>query len=274
MSDEINYHNNPLHGVGLETLLTELVEYYGFEILNAYLNFKCFSFHPSIKSSVKFFKKTQWAREKVEAFYMYQYKNLPRASSEQFLLPPRDRIVPDSHKPGPPKELSLEDAEQLRQKRAKKAAEREKEKQNRSKRFEGSKKEKRSPAKNGKRSQMGGRTSGRNKLENLPELISNTIDEALHLKDKTEKRLEKSSCDQVTALQKTEFQGYVDAFFDAIIPYKSFVNTQLIQVIDALQDKVELIDEAIKYNSISILEAYDELLDLQKEFQGDIIKFI
>jgi len=124
MSNEINYKNNPLHGVGLKNLLIEMVDHYGFEILFAYLNINCFKINPSIESSVKFLKKTDWAREKVEAFYLYEFKNLPRASSEQFLLPPRDRVIPDDQTPGEPKELSIEDAERLQEKRAKKAAER------------------------------------------------------------------------------------------------------------------------------------------------------
>ncbi|BCD97347.1 VF530 family DNA-binding protein [Marinagarivorans cellulosilyticus] len=123
MNDNINYKNNPLHGLGLKDLLTEIVDYYGFNILDAYLNINCFKTNPSIESSVKFLKKTDWAREKVEAFYLYQYKSLPRASAEQFELPPRDRIVPDGQTPGEPAELSLEDAERLREKKAKKAAE-------------------------------------------------------------------------------------------------------------------------------------------------------
>ncbi len=122
MSNEINYKNNPLHGVGLKCLLIEMVDQYGFEILFAYLNINCFKTNPSIDSSVKFLKKTDWAREKVEAFYLYEFKNLPRASSEQFLLPPRERIIPEDQAPGNPKELSLEDAERLREKRAIKSA--------------------------------------------------------------------------------------------------------------------------------------------------------
>jgi uncharacterized protein (DUF2132 family) len=125
MSNEINYKNNPLHGVGLKSLLIEMVDQYGFEILFAYLNINCFKSNPSIDSSMKFLKKTDWAREKVEAFYLYEFKNLPRASSEQFLLPPRDRIIPEDQAPGDPKELSLEDAERLREKRANKSAARE-----------------------------------------------------------------------------------------------------------------------------------------------------
>ena len=123
MTDEINYQNNPLHGVSLKNLLTEMVDHYGFEILFAYLNINCFKNNPSIASSVKFLKKTDWAREKVEAFYLYQFKNLPRASSEQFLLSPRDRVIPDEQTPGEPAELSLEDAERLREIRAKKSDE-------------------------------------------------------------------------------------------------------------------------------------------------------
>jgi len=124
MNDEINYKNNPLHGVSLKNVLIEMVDYYGFDILFAYLKINCFKTNPSIESSVKFLKKTEWAREKVEGFYLYEYKSLPRASYEQFQLPPRDRIVPEDQTPGKPKELNLEDAERLHEKRAKKAAER------------------------------------------------------------------------------------------------------------------------------------------------------
>ncbi|MGH1487582.1 MAG: VF530 family DNA-binding protein [Cellvibrionaceae bacterium] len=121
MNNEINYKSNPLHGVSLKNLLTELVDHYGFEILFAYLNLNCFKNNPSIASSVKFLKKTSWACEKVEAFYLYEYKNLPRASDEQFELPPRDRVIPEGQTPSEPKELSLEDADRLNKKRAKKA---------------------------------------------------------------------------------------------------------------------------------------------------------
>jgi len=122
MNDEINYKNNPLHGVGLKTILVEIVDHYGFEILFAYLYLNCFKTNPSIDSSIKFLKKTDWAREKVEAFYLYEFKNLPRASPEQFLLPPRDRIIPEGQTPGEPTELSLEDAERLGKKHVTKSA--------------------------------------------------------------------------------------------------------------------------------------------------------
>ena len=123
MNTEINYKNNPLHGVSLKTLVTEIVNHYGYDLLFAYLNIQCFKNNPSIDASVKFLKKTDWAREKVEGFYLYKFKSLPRASAEQFELPPRDRIVPPDQTPGAPAELSMEDAERLREKRARKAAE-------------------------------------------------------------------------------------------------------------------------------------------------------
>ncbi len=122
MTDDNIYKANPLHGLSLVTLLNDIVDHYGFEILYAYLNINCFNNNPSIESSVKFLKKTDWAREKVEGFYMYQYKCLPMASSEEFERPPRDRIVPEDQVPGEPAELDLEDAARLQEKRARKAA--------------------------------------------------------------------------------------------------------------------------------------------------------
>ncbi|TCI04712.1 DNA-binding protein VF530 [Corallincola luteus] len=124
MSDNVNYTNNPLHGVGLKTLLTEIVDQYGFQLINAYLNINCFKTNPSIESCEKFLKKTEWARHKVEAFYLYEFKNLPRASDEQFALPPRERIVPEGQTPREPKALSFEDAQRMHERRAKRAEER------------------------------------------------------------------------------------------------------------------------------------------------------
>ena len=124
MNDEISYKNNPLHGVSTKQMLVEITEHYGFEILFAYLNINCFKTNPSVASSVKFLKKTDWAREKVEVFYLYEFKNLPGASSEQLSLLPRDRVIPEDQSPGAPAKLSLEDAERLRVKRETKSAER------------------------------------------------------------------------------------------------------------------------------------------------------
>lgn len=62
--------NNPLHGVNLKTIVTQLVEYYGWEQLSSHITIKCFSENPSINSSLKFLRKTPWARKKVEDLYL------------------------------------------------------------------------------------------------------------------------------------------------------------------------------------------------------------
>ncbi|WP_374400485.1 VF530 family DNA-binding protein [Niveibacterium sp.] len=62
--------NNPLHGLTLETILTRLVERYGWEELGLLIPVRCFQYEPSIKSSLKFLRRTQWARERVEALYL------------------------------------------------------------------------------------------------------------------------------------------------------------------------------------------------------------
>mgnify|MGYP001813469537 FL=1 len=62
--------NNPLHGVTLEMILTHLVDRYGWEELGQTINIRCFTHEPSIKSSLKFLRKTPWARDKVEALYL------------------------------------------------------------------------------------------------------------------------------------------------------------------------------------------------------------
>ena len=62
--------NNPLHGVTLEMILNHLVDRYGWEEMGRAIRIKCFTHDPSIKSSLKFLRKTPWAREKVEALYL------------------------------------------------------------------------------------------------------------------------------------------------------------------------------------------------------------
>jgi uncharacterized protein (DUF2132 family) len=62
--------NDPLHGVTLEKLLTELVAQFGWEELGDRIDIRCFRFEPSIKSSLVFLRKTPWARAKVEALYV------------------------------------------------------------------------------------------------------------------------------------------------------------------------------------------------------------
>tara|TARA_B100000446_G_scaffold33841_1_gene29303 strand:+ start:251 stop:706 length:456 start_codon:yes stop_codon:yes gene_type:complete len=99
--------NNPLHGVKLEALLTELVDHYGWEVLASEININCFKSNPSIKSSLKFLRRTAWAREKVEGFFLYKYKRLPKPDDIQYELPPRDRTVPLYQKPGKPMTLKV-----------------------------------------------------------------------------------------------------------------------------------------------------------------------
>ncbi|WP_461482333.1 VF530 family protein [Porticoccus sp.] len=62
--------NNPLHGVTLEQVVTKLVDHYGWEGLAERININCFKSDPSIKSALKFLRKTQWARDKVESLYL------------------------------------------------------------------------------------------------------------------------------------------------------------------------------------------------------------
>ena len=71
---------NPLHGVTLKTIVTELEEYFGFDELGQMIKIRCFTHDPSIKSSLKFLRKTPWAREKVEALYI---KNKHLFNNEQ-----------------------------------------------------------------------------------------------------------------------------------------------------------------------------------------------
>ena len=63
--------NNPLHGVTLEQIVSSLVEYYGWEELGMRIDIRCFNNDPSVKSSLKFLRKTSWARKKVEALYLH-----------------------------------------------------------------------------------------------------------------------------------------------------------------------------------------------------------
>lgn len=64
---------DPLHGVTLELILTQLVEHYGWEEMGRTVRIKCFTNDPSIKSSLQFLRRTPWARSKVEALYL-RYK--------------------------------------------------------------------------------------------------------------------------------------------------------------------------------------------------------
>lgn len=105
MSQEDIQLNNPLHGLKLDTLLNEVVTHYGFDILAEYTRLKCFKNNPSISSSLKFLRKTEWARETLERFYLYSFKNLPEAGEDEFEIPPRQREIQLHIKPKEPKVL-------------------------------------------------------------------------------------------------------------------------------------------------------------------------
>jgi uncharacterized protein (DUF2132 family) len=68
MSDR--QQNDPLHGITLEMLLTQLVEHYGWDEMGRIIPIRCFNNDPSIKSSLKFLRKTPWARKKVEDLFL------------------------------------------------------------------------------------------------------------------------------------------------------------------------------------------------------------
>ncbi len=63
--------NNPLHGYTLEQIVISLSDYYGWEGLGARIDIRCFNSNPSVKSSLKFLRKTPWARQKVEELFVY-----------------------------------------------------------------------------------------------------------------------------------------------------------------------------------------------------------
>ena len=66
--------NDPLHGVTLKVILEKLVDFYGFDTLGELIKIKCFTENPSIKSSLTFLRKTDWARKKVEELYVRSLK--------------------------------------------------------------------------------------------------------------------------------------------------------------------------------------------------------
>lgn len=71
------HKNNPLHGITLQKILEQLVDFYGFDTLGELIKIKCFTDNPTIKSSLTFLRKTEWARAKVENLYI---KTLPKFS--------------------------------------------------------------------------------------------------------------------------------------------------------------------------------------------------
>ena len=106
MTDKKTY--NPLYGLKLEELLTEISDHYGWELLSEAMQINRFQFHTGMKSTAKFLRVNTWAREKVENFYLYQYKNLPYPNDKQLSIPPRDRQIPCDQTAGEPAEINAE----------------------------------------------------------------------------------------------------------------------------------------------------------------------
>ncbi len=75
---------NPLHGITLAMMLEQLVAHYGWEMLGQMIKINCFNFHPSIKSSLVFLRRTPWARTKVEELYLDSLPDMqPKVASPQ-----------------------------------------------------------------------------------------------------------------------------------------------------------------------------------------------
>ena len=76
----MNHSKDPLHGVTLEQVVTALVDHFGWDELGRIIDIRCFNFEPSISSSLKFLRKTPWARKKVEELYLSMLSRQERDS--------------------------------------------------------------------------------------------------------------------------------------------------------------------------------------------------
>ena len=74
---------NKLHGITLERIVTELHEHYGWDELGQQVNIRCFQDNPSVSSSLKFLRRTPWAREKVESLYLFMLRERARRERAQ-----------------------------------------------------------------------------------------------------------------------------------------------------------------------------------------------
>ena len=74
--------HNPLHGVTLEAMVVALADYFGWDELGHQIPIRCFQVDPSVGSSLKFLRKTPWAREKVESLYLFMLRDQRRNAQE------------------------------------------------------------------------------------------------------------------------------------------------------------------------------------------------
>ena len=75
---EKQYSKDPLHGITLKSIVEKLVDHYGFDTLGELVKIKCFNDNPSIKSSLTFLRKTDWARRQVEELYVQSVSKLEK----------------------------------------------------------------------------------------------------------------------------------------------------------------------------------------------------
>ena len=77
--DDAAQPHNPLHGLTLERIVTDLAAHYGWVGLSERIALRCFTSEPSLASSLKMLRKTPWAREKVESLYLFMLRDIRRA---------------------------------------------------------------------------------------------------------------------------------------------------------------------------------------------------
>jgi len=95
-----NQANNPLHGVTLKAIVTELEARYGWHELGVRIPIRCFLYEPSLNSSLKFLRKTPWAREKVERLYLLDLANLHRKQRKNRMRAARRAHRAETHGSG------------------------------------------------------------------------------------------------------------------------------------------------------------------------------
>ena len=88
MSETVQSSTDPLHGVTLEAIVTALSTHYGWDELGQRIPIRCFQSDPSVVSSLKFLRKTPWARDKVEGLYLFMLREAKRASPTVHNFPP------------------------------------------------------------------------------------------------------------------------------------------------------------------------------------------
>jgi uncharacterized protein (DUF2132 family) len=79
----IKQAHNPLHGITLETIVTELVAHFGWPELGQQVDIRCFTSDPSVASSLKFLRRTPWARAKVESLYLFMLRERARQARRE-----------------------------------------------------------------------------------------------------------------------------------------------------------------------------------------------